>query len=58
MNFIRRWVTLFRNLFREISDEAAYARYLRANDVHASAAEWRRFSDGRYRRKYGNPKCC
>ena len=45
-------------LFRELSDEAAYARHLQANKRPASAAEWQRFSDARYRRKYENPKCC
>ena len=51
--FSRIW-----QLLRELSDEAAYARHLQAAGRPASPAEWKRFSDRRYRRKYSNAKCC
>jgi hypothetical protein len=53
----RIW-SLIVNLFGELSDEAAYARYLRHHGKAACAAEWRAFSNQRYRRKYQNAKCC
>ena len=46
------------SLARELSDERAYARYLAATGHSASAAEWKRFTERRYRAKYGNAKCC
>ncbi len=58
MKLICRMAALFRDLARELSDETAYVRYLNANHRTASAAEWKRFSEGRYRRKYENPRCC
>jgi hypothetical protein len=45
-------------LARELSDEAAYQRYLERNHCHASADAWRTFIDRRHRRKYQNAKCC
>jgi hypothetical protein len=45
-------------LLREIGDENAYARHLRARGVTPSAAEWRKFSDERFRAKYQRAKCC
>jgi hypothetical protein len=45
-------------LLREIGDENAYARHLSAHGVTHSAAEWRRFSDERFRAKYQRAKCC
>jgi len=45
-------------LLREIGDENAYARYLAAHGIEHSPAEWRRFSDERFRAKYQRAKCC
>ena len=45
-------------LLREIGDENAYARHLAAHGVAHSAAEWRKFSDERFRAKYQRAKCC
>lgn len=47
-----------RRLFRELSDEAAYARHLEYSGRPHSAAEWKEFSNQRYHRKYQNAKCC
>lgn len=43
---------------REISSEAAYARYLLRHARKHSAAEWQHFNDHHLRRKYSNAKCC
>lgn len=53
----RIWNT-FRGLLKELSDESAYARFLRASGQKHSPEVWRAFSDRRYRRKYQNAKCC
>jgi len=45
-------------VLREIGDENAYARYLRANGLTHSARAWRAFSDERLRAKYVRPRCC
>jgi hypothetical protein len=53
--------SLFRTLMalaRHLSDESAYARYLRAAGRTHSQLEWHHFIDQRHRRKYENPKCC
>lgn len=46
------------DLLREIGDENAYARHLRAHGREHSGAEWRRFSEERMRQKYARAKCC
>jgi hypothetical protein len=46
------------DLLREIGDQNAYARHLAAHNLKASGAEWRRFSDERFRAKYQRAKCC
>ena len=45
-------------ILRELSDESAYERHLRAHGVDASDAEWRRFHEERLRAKYAQAKCC
>ncbi len=52
---IIRWLL---GLARELSDEAAYRRYLEQNRREASPEAWRTFIDHRHRRKYQNAKCC
>jgi hypothetical protein len=54
VNFFR-WLL---SLARELSDEAAYKRYLEHNHCNASREAWRAFIDRRHRRKYQNAKCC
>ena len=54
----RRIGGLLVGLLRELADESAYARHLQAHGRQPSAAEWRRFSDERLRRKYARAKCC
>jgi hypothetical protein len=45
-------------ILKEISDESAYERHLRAHGREHSGEEWRRFSDERGRRKFQRAKCC
>jgi hypothetical protein len=45
-------------LLRELSDQTAYERHLRAHGVEASAEEWRRFSEERFTARFARPKCC
>ncbi len=53
-----KFLLLVWRFFRELSDEAAYARHLRYSGRGHSLAEWKEFSNDRYRRKYQNAKCC
>ena len=55
---MKRFLHLCKALMRELSDEAAYRRYLAAAGREPSPEAWRAFSDQRYRRKYQNAKCC
>ena len=51
------WRLLLR-LVRELSDENAYARYLKQAGTPHSAKAWRAFADRRHGQKYRNAKCC
>jgi hypothetical protein len=53
-----RILTGLLNLLREIGDQNAYSRHLTAHGLTHSGAEWRRFSDERFRAKYQRAKCC
>ena len=55
---MKRLARFVLELLREIGDENAYQRHLRAHGREHSAAEWRKFSDGRMREKYRRGKCC
>jgi hypothetical protein len=57
-NFLRRLGCGILDLLREIGDQNAYARHLAAHNAAPSGAEWRRFSDERFRAKYQRAKCC
>jgi hypothetical protein len=45
-------------LLREIGDENAYKRHLKAHHREHSGEEWRRFSEERMAAKYARAKCC
>lgn len=45
-------------ILRELSDESAYERHLRAHGRTHSGAEWRLFSEHRMKAKYQRAKCC
>jgi hypothetical protein len=46
------------SILRELGDENAYDRHLRAHGRTHSTAEWQRFSDERMKAKYARAKCC
>jgi hypothetical protein len=58
MKLFRKLTAGLLELLREIGDENAYARHLAAHGVAHSPAEWRKFSDERFRSKYQKAKCC
>ena len=58
MALLRKIAAGVLQLLREIGDENAYARHLAAHGLTPSPAEWRKFSDERFRAKYQRAKCC
>ncbi len=58
MSWLKRLIAFAFALARELSDERAYARHLERTGRTASAAEWKVFTQRRYRAKYQNAKCC
>lgn len=58
MSWLKRLLSFALALARELSDETAYARHLESTGHAASAAEWKIFTQRRYRAKYQNAKCC
>ena len=55
---MRRIGKLILALLRELSDQNAYQRYLAMEGREHSGAEWRKFSERRFRGKYMRAKCC
>jgi hypothetical protein len=45
-------------LLRELSDESAYERHLKAHGLVHTGEEWRRFCEHRLKAKYMRAKCC
>jgi hypothetical protein len=58
MNAIRHLFAVLRDLVLELSDEGAYRRYLQRRGQPHSPEQWQRFTETRYRKKFGNAKCC
>jgi hypothetical protein len=58
MSALRRAGRLLLALLRELADESAYERHLRAHGREHSGKEWRRFSEERLSAKYSRAKCC
>jgi len=55
---MRRFGKLIMALLRELADENAYRRHSELEGRAHSGAEWRRFSEQRFRAKYMRAKCC
>lgn len=55
---MKRFCRLLLALLRELGDENAYQRHLKAHGRIHSGEEWRRFSEERLRDKYARAKCC
>ncbi len=58
MSALRGFAGLVLRILRELSDESAYERHLRAHGVKHSGEEWRRFCAHRFEAKYRRPRCC
>ena len=58
MTILVQLLAFVRSLAKELSDEAAYQRHLMRAALPHSPAEWRKFSDARFVRKYRQGKCC
>ena len=58
MSRLRRLGRFALALLRELADEGAYQRRLKLHGRKGSREEWRRFSEERYRARFGRPKCC
>ena len=58
MKELRRFGRIILSILREIADQNAYARYLAYHGLTHSPAEWRRFTERRFKVKYGKAKCC
>ena len=58
MSVLRRLFRFLNGLTLELSDQNAYRRYLERHGRPHSTEEWNRFTDYRYRKKFGNAKCC
>ncbi len=55
---MRRIGQLIYALLRELGDERAYERYLKAHNAAHSKEEWRRFHEHHLKAKYQRAKCC
>lgn len=55
---MKRFWSIIIGILREISDESAYERHLRAHGRTHSGEEWRRFCDNRSHQLAKRPKCC
>jgi hypothetical protein len=55
---MREALRLLLRVLRELADENAYARHLRAHGREHSGHEWRRFCDAHLHAKYQRAKCC
>jgi len=53
-----RFIEIVVGILRELSDQGAYARYLKAHGVTHSREEWQRFSDLRWEAKTKRGRCC
>jgi hypothetical protein len=58
MRLLKKLSRILLGLLRELSDETAYLRHLKAHGLEDSGEAWRRFSNERFRAKFVRPKCC
>ncbi|MBX5496857.1 MAG: hypothetical protein IRZ15_16085 [Bryobacteraceae bacterium] len=58
MKPLRAFMRIVLGILKELSDESAYARHLKAHGAVHSAAEWRKFCEHRLKAKYERAKCC
>ena len=58
MTLVRQLWRIVNEILKEISDQNAYERHLKAHRVEHSPEEWRRFSDHHLGHRFKTPKCC
>lgn len=58
MQWVKSWLRCVYALLLELSDQAAYERYLARRGAQPSKGEWMRFHTYRLASRYSNPKCC
>jgi len=58
MSMLRTFCSVIVGILKELSDESAYARHLRAQGRQHSGEEYRKFAECRLRQKYQRAKCC
>ncbi len=58
MRTVRAVGRVLLGILRELADQNAYARHLERHGAKHSGAEWRRFTEERFKAKYSRPKCC
>lgn len=58
MERLRKIGRILMGILRELSDQNAYERHLRAHGAVHSGEEWRKFCEHRLRAKYARAKCC
>ncbi len=58
MKSLRAFGRIVMGILRELSDQNAYERHLRAHGRAHSREEWIRFSEEHLRAKYFRAKCC
>lgn len=58
MRYLLAFARTIAGILREIGDENAYERYLKAHGRKHSREEWQHFWDEWLCDKYTKPKCC
>ena len=55
---VKSFLSTLMAILREIADENAYQRHLKAHGAAHSGEEWRRFCDERWNAATRRPRCC
>ena len=58
MEILRQFARVFLAILRELADENAYNRHLKAHACRNSPEEYRRFQSEHFKAKYQRAKCC
>jgi hypothetical protein len=53
-----KFFEIIAEILRELADETAYARHLKAHGVAHSTLEWRKFTEERWNAAAKRPRCC
>jgi len=58
MTALRNLYTILRGIVNELSDQNAYARFLKAHALEHSPDAWRHFQDEHWEAKSRRGRCC